>query len=119
MLRTFLRSKIHRATVTDSDLNYVGSLGIAPELMAAAGIRVNEFVYVVNIDTGARFETYAIEAGPGEIVCNGAAARLVQRGDIVVIFAYGQFTEQELAEHEPRIVHVDEHNHIRETVLTH
>ena len=79
MLRTFMRSKIHRATVTNSDLNYVGSLTLSPELLDAAGIGVHELVHIVNINNGARFETYTIlgEPGANEVVVNGAAARLV------------------------------------------
>jgi aspartate 1-decarboxylase len=112
VLRTFMRSKIHRATVTDSDLNYVGSLTLSPELLKAADIGVNELVQVVNINNGARFETYAIEGaqGAGDVIVNGAAARLVQRGDKIIIITYAQLTDSELTGYQPRIVHVDDQN---------
>jgi aspartate 1-decarboxylase len=120
MLRTFMRSKIHRATITDSDLNYVGSLTLSPELLQAADIGVNELVQVVDIDNGARFETYTILGRPGanEVIVNGAAARLVHRGDKIIVITYGQLTEQELASHQPRVVHVDDQNRVLETVLS-
>ena len=118
MLRTFMRSKIHRATVTDSDLDYVGSLTLSPELLEAADIGVNELVQVVNINNGARFETYTILGHPGanEVVVNGAAARLVQRGDKVIIITYGQLDESDLEHHQPCVVHVDDENRVRERV---
>jgi aspartate 1-decarboxylase len=114
MLRTLLSGKIHRATVTDSDLNYIGSIGIDLDLMDAAGIRVDEQVAVVDINNGARFETYTVAAprGSGDIVINGAAARLVHRGDLVIIFCYAAYEPHELAAHTPRIVHVDDRNRI-------
>ena len=114
MLRTFMRSKIHRATVTGSDLNYVGSLTLSPELLDAADISVHELVHVVNINNGARFETYTIPGTPGtsEVIMNGAAARLVQPGDKVIIIAYAQLTESEIPGHEPRVVHLDDKNRI-------
>jgi len=114
MLRTFMRSKIHRATVTDSDLNYTGSLTLSPELLDAADIGVHELVHVVNINNGARFETYTILGTPGasEVIVNGAAARLVQRGDKVIIIAYAQLTEDEIPGHKPRVVHLDDKNRI-------
>ena len=104
MLRTFMRSKIHRATVTGSDLNYAGSLTLTPELLKAADIAVHELVQVVNIYNGARFETYTIAgtAGTGEVIANGAAARLVQRGDKIIIITYAQLTDSELAGHQPQ-----------------
>jgi aspartate 1-decarboxylase len=109
-----MRSKIHRATVTGSDLNYVGSLTLSPELLKAADIGVHELVQVVNINNGARFETYTIEGtqGAGEVVVNGAAARLVERGDKIIIITYAQLTEAELADYESCVVHVDDHNRI-------
>jgi aspartate 1-decarboxylase len=112
MQRTFMNSKIHRATVTDADLAYVGSLTLSPELMNEAGIAVGELVQVVNINNGSRFETYTILGRPGayEVVVNGAAARLVQRGDKVIIITYAQLTEEERVRHEPTIVFVDDHN---------
>jgi aspartate 1-decarboxylase len=121
MLRTFMRSKIHRATVSDSDLNYVGSLTLSPELLDAADIGVNELVQIVNVNNGARFETYTIVGTPGanEVVVNGAAARLVHRGDKVIIISYGQFADDEVDDHKPRVVHVDDGNRILETILGH
>ncbi|MFC8453792.1 aspartate 1-decarboxylase [Kitasatospora sp. NPDC057223] len=112
MLRTFMNSKIHRATVTDSNLSYVGSITLSPELLKAAGIGVHELVHVVNVNNGARFETYTIlgESGANQVVVNGAAARLVQRGDKVIIISYTQLTETELADHQPQVVFVDENN---------
>jgi aspartate 1-decarboxylase len=114
MLRTFMRSKIHRATVTDSDLNYVGSLTLSPELLKAADIGVHELVQVVNINNGARFETYTIAGTPGagDVIANGAAARLVQRGDKIIIITYAQLTDSELTGYQPQIVHVDDENRI-------
>ncbi|MET7619232.1 aspartate 1-decarboxylase [Streptomyces sp. NPDC005408] len=119
MLRTFMHSKIHRATVTDSNLNYVGSITISPELLDAAEIGVHELVHVVNINNGARFETYTIlgAAGANEVVVNGAAARLVQTGDKVIIISYAQVDAAEIADHKSRVVHVDEENEIAEVAL--
>jgi aspartate 1-decarboxylase len=110
MHRRMLKSKIHRATVTDANLHYVGSVSIDPALLEAADIREFEQVHVVDIDNGARFETYAMPGGAGEICLNGAAARLVQPGDLVIIFTYGDYTEDELAGFAPRVVHVDAKN---------
>ena len=110
MQRTMLKSKIHRATVTDCDLHYVGAITIDPELLQAADIREFEQVAVVDVDNGARFETYVIPGGPGDVILNGAAARLVHPGDKVIVITYAQYDEEELANHEPRVVHVDEHN---------
>jgi aspartate 1-decarboxylase len=114
MLRTFMRSKIHRATVTDSDLNYAGSLTLSPELLKAADIGVHELVLVVNINNGTRFETYTIAGTPGagDVIVNGAAARLVQRGDKIIIITYAQLTDSELAGYQPQIVHVDDQNQV-------
>jgi aspartate 1-decarboxylase len=116
--RTFMRAKIHRATVTDSDLNYVGSLTLSPELLRAADIGAYELVQIVNINNGARFETYTIvgTSGAGEVVVNGAAARLVQPGDKIIIIAYAQVDAHEVAAHRPRVVHVDAENRITELV---
>lgn len=110
--RTMLKSKIHRATVTDADLNYVGSITVDTELLDAADIRPYEKVSVLNINTGARFETYAIEGprGGGDICLNGAAARLAQPGDLVIVLTYADFDEDELDGHEPIVVHVDSEN---------
>ena len=108
MQRVMLKSKIHRATVTDCDLHYVGSITIDPNLLEAADIVEHEQVHVVDVDNGARLETYAIagERGSGEMKVNGAAARLVQRGDTVIVIAYGHVAEAELEGHRPRVVHV-------------
>jgi aspartate 1-decarboxylase len=114
MLRTLMKSKIHRATVTEADLDYVGSLTVDAELMKAVDLMPHEKVHVVDINNGARFETYCIEGEPGSgILCvNGAAARLVQRGDIVIVIAYGQYDENEARSHRPRVVFVDSGNRI-------
>src|SRR3954465_13403577 len=108
MTRTMLKSKIHRATITDSDLHYVGSITIDPDLLEAADILEHEQVHVVDVDNGARFETYTIagERGSGEIKVNGAAARLVHRGDTVIVISYAQYDEVDLERYEPRVVHV-------------
>jgi aspartate 1-decarboxylase len=108
MQRVMLKSKIHRATVTDSDLHYVGSITIDPDLLEAADILEHEQVHVVDVDNGARFETYTIagERGSGEMKVNGAAARLVHRGDTIIVISYGQYDEAELRRHAPRVVHV-------------
>jgi pantoate--beta-alanine ligase/L-aspartate-alpha-decarboxylase len=110
--RTMMKSKIHRATVTDADLNYVGSITVDTDLLEAADIRPYEQVVVLNITTGARFETYAIEgpAGGGDICLNGAAARLAQPGDLVIVLTYSTYDESELDGFEPIVVHVDSSN---------
>ena len=112
MTRNMMKSKIHRATVTDADLNYVGSITIDRELMEAADLLEYEHVHVVNINNGARFETYVIEGEPGSrtICLNGAAARLAQPGDKVIVISYATYDEAELADHMPKIVLVDETN---------
>ncbi|MEV3925158.1 aspartate 1-decarboxylase [Actinomadura coerulea] len=112
MQRTLMNGKIHRATVTQADLHYVGSLTIDADLMAAAGIVEGEQVHLVDIDNGARLVTYAItgEAGSGVIGVNGAAARLVQPGDLVIIITYAGVEDP--SRHEPRVVHVDAANRI-------
>ncbi len=114
MLRTLMSSKIHRATVTRADLHYVGSITIDAQLMHEAGLVEGEQVHVVDIDNGARLVTYVIpgEPGSGEIGMNGAAARLVQTGDLVIIIAYAQLSNEELASHRPRVVHVDARNRV-------
>ena len=108
MQRTMLKSKIHRATVSDCDLHYVGSITIDRDLLEAADILEHEQVHVVDVDNGARFETYAIagESASGTVRVNGAAARLVHRGDTIIVFSYAQYDRDELREHEPRVVHV-------------
>ena len=111
MQRVMLKSKIHRATVTDCDLHYVGSITIDPDLLEAADILEHEQVHVVDIDNGARFETYTIagERGAGEVRVNGAAARLVHRGDTVIVISYGSYQEADLEAYTPRVVHVEAH----------
>jgi aspartate 1-decarboxylase len=110
MRRRMMNGKIHRARVTDADLNYVGSISIDPVLLKSADILPNEQVAVYNIMTGARFETYAIEGTEGQICLNGAAARLAQVGDLVIIVAFVDLEGAELAGHEPSVVVVDEDN---------
>jgi len=114
MRRTMLKSKIHRATVTGSDLHYVGSITVDGDLLEAADVLEHEMVHVLDIDNGARFETYTIagERGSGELTINGAAARLVHTGDRVIVVSYAEYDEQELRDYEPRVVHVDEANRI-------
>ena len=109
MQRTMLKSKIHRATITDSDLHYVGSITIDPDLLEAADMLVHEQVHVVDVDNGARFETYTIlgERGSGEIKVNGAAARLVHTGDTIIVISYAAYDEADLESYEPRVVHVE------------
>ena len=113
-MRTMLRGKIHRARVTEVNLNYEGSITIDRLLMEAADILPYEMVHVLDIDNGARFQTYAIEGEPGsgEICINGAAARLVSKGDIVIILAYMAVADEEARAIQPRLVYVDEHNAI-------
>ena len=115
MKRTLLKSKIHRATVTDASLHYEGSITIDPVLMQAANICEWEQVDVYDINNGNRLTTYAISGipGSGTICLNGAAARLVHIGDLVIICSYAEFTEEERQTHVPKIVLVDEQNHIR------
>lgn len=110
--RTMLKSKIHRATVTDANLNYVGSITVDTDLLGAADIRPYEHVHIVNINNGARFETYAIEGarGSGTMCLNGAAARLAQPGDLIIVLSYAQFVDAELDGYEPVVVHVDQGN---------
>jgi aspartate 1-decarboxylase len=110
MRRTMLNAKIHRATVTEANLNYVGSISVDPVLLEAAGIAVHEKVSVLDIDNGARFETYTIAGTEGQICLNGAAARLVQPGDLVIILTYAEFEADEIDGHVPAVVHVDAKN---------
>ena len=109
MQRTMLKSKIHRATVTDCDLHYVGSITIDADLLDAADILEHEQVHVVDVDNGARFETYTIagERGTGTVQVNGAAARLVHRGDTIIVISYGQYDRTDLRQYEPVVVHVE------------
>jgi aspartate 1-decarboxylase len=110
MRRRMMKSKIHRARVTDANLNYVGSITLDTELMALADIREHEQVHVLDIDNGARFETYAIPGGRGEVCLNGAAARLVQPGDKVIVITYADYEDAELDGFTPAVVHVDTDN---------
>ena len=114
MLIEALKGKIHRATVIQAELNYVGSITIDPVLMKAAGILEYEKVQIVDINNGQRFETYTIagEPGRGMICLNGAAARCVQKDDKIIIMCYAQMTPEELNENPPRVVFVDDENHI-------
>jgi aspartate 1-decarboxylase len=105
-----MKSKIHRATVTDADLHYVGSITLDTELLERADIREWEQVTVVDIDNGARFETYAIPGGPGDVCLNGAAARLVQPGDRIIVITYADYDDAELDDYAPTVVHVDTAN---------
>lgn len=117
MFRTMMKSKIHRATVTEANLNYVGSITIDEDLMELADIWANEKVQIVNNNNGARLETYVITGprGSGVICLNGAAARLVQPGDNVIIISYGMMTEEEARHYKPKIVLMDAGNKPVET----
>lgn len=112
MQRKMLKSKIHRATVTNCDLHYVGSITIDVDLLEQSDILENELVHVLDIDNGQRFETYTIAGarGSGMVQVNGAAARLVAKGDKVIVVSYAEYTEAELEDYEPVVVHVDEDN---------
>jgi aspartate 1-decarboxylase len=108
MLRVMLKSKIHRATITGSDLHYVGSITLDADLLEAADMLEHEQVHVLDIDNGARFETYTIagERGSGVVQINGAAARLVHEGDPIIVISYAHYDETELERYQPRVVHV-------------
>lgn len=112
MYRTMMKSKLHRATVTEANLNYVGSITIDEDLMGLADLWANEKVQIVNNNNGARFETYVIpgERGSGVICLNGAAARLVQPGDKVIIISYAMMDEEEARAYQPKVVILDENN---------
>ena len=112
MQRIMLRGKIHRATVTQCDLNYEGSCGIDQDLLDAADIRVNEKIEIYNVNNGERFSTYAISGkrGSGEISLNGAAARCAHLGDLLIICTYGPMTDAEIDNFEPKVVFVDDQN---------
>ncbi len=114
MLLEFLQSKIHRATITDSDLNYVGSITIDADILDAAKIREYQKVEILNINNGERFQTYAIKgARKSKIFCvNGAAARKVQKGDKVIIVSYGYYQEDEVKDYRPTIIQIDDDNNI-------
>lgn len=117
MLQQMLKAKLHRATVTDANLNYEGSLTIDRQLMEAVGLLPFEKVKVYNINNGERFDTYAIEgeAGSGTITLNGAAARKGEIGDLIIIVTYALYDQQELLTYQPRIVVLDQHNRIRKS----
>ena len=114
MKLTMLKGKIHRATVRQAELDYVGSITVGPELMEAAGILEYEKVVIVDINNGSRFETYTIagEPGSGMICLNGAAARCVSQGDKIIIMCYAEMTPKEAEEHKPKVVFVDDNNKI-------
>lgn len=116
MLVNMLKGKIHRATVKQAELHYVGSITVDPVLMEAAGILEYEYVQIVDVENGNRFETYTIAGEPdsGMICLNGAAARQVAVGDHIIIMAYAQMTPEEAKEHKPYVVFVDDENQIRE-----
>ncbi|MGM9966981.1 MULTISPECIES: aspartate 1-decarboxylase [unclassified Rummeliibacillus] len=118
MLKMMMTSKIHRATVTQADLNYVGSITIDADLLDTVGILPNEKVQIVNNNNGARFETYTIagERGSGVICLNGAAARLVQPGDIVIIIGYSYLTLEEAQKNEPKVAILDENNKVKQLI---
>lgn len=120
MFRKMMNGKIHRATVTEADLNYVGSITIDKDLIEAANILPNESVHVVNNNNGERFETYVIEGerGSGEICVNGAAARKVQVGDVIIIISYVTIEDKEASNHKPNVVIVDADNKILENDYT-
>ena len=112
MFRTLMKSKLHRATVTGANLNYVGSITIDPDLMDMADLLPNERVQIVNNNNGARLETYVIEGerGSGDMCLNGAAARLVQPGDTIIVISYGMYDAAEVADHTPKVVILDDFN---------
>jgi aspartate 1-decarboxylase len=112
--RSMLKSKVHRGTVTDSDLHYVGSITMDGDLLEAADILEHELVHVLDIDNGNRFETYTIAGrrGSGDLIINGAAARLVHTGDTVIVVSYAEYEEEEIGSYEPKVVHVNGRNRI-------
>lgn len=114
MTVTMLKCKIHRATVTGADLSYEGSISIDPKLIKATGLFLNERVDIYNCNNGARFSTYVIEGKAGEICLNGAAARHVHRGDLVIIAAYCGMPATQASDHKPTVVFVDEKNQVKE-----
>ncbi|MGE8204304.1 aspartate 1-decarboxylase [Heyndrickxia sp. NPDC080065] len=118
MFRTMMNGKIHRATVTEANLNYVGSITIDEDILDAVGMTANEKVQIVNNNNGARFETYIIpgQRGSGVICLNGAAARLVHVGDIVIIISYALIQEDKVESHQPKIALLDANNHITEMI---
>ena len=114
MFRIMMKSKIHRATVTEANVDYMGSITLDPDLMKAADILPHEKVHVVDVTNGARLETYAIEGEPdsGDVCLNGAAARLVREGDTVIIMSYAQMSDEQARAHTPTVVFVDARNRI-------
>ncbi|PWW30330.1 L-aspartate 1-decarboxylase [Cytobacillus oceanisediminis] len=118
MFRTMMNGKIHRATVTEANLNYVGSITIDTDIIEAVGMAPNEKVQIVNNNNGARFETYIIpgERGSGVICVNGAAARLVQEGDIVIIISYALVPDDKVPYHEPKVAIMDRNNRIADMI---
>ena len=118
MIIELLKSKIHRATVTEADLDYIGSLTLDENLMNAANLNEYEKIQVLNITNGNRLETYIIKGdrGSGEVCINGAAAHLVKKGDLVIIASYCKLKESEVANHEPKIIHVNEKNEINDSI---
>ena len=112
MNRTLLKSKIHRATVTDANLNYKGSISLGPEFLEAADLLEFEQVDIYNCNNGERFHTYVILGRPGEVCLNGAAARKVQPGDVVIIASYASYDEAEAKSHKPLLIYVNENNAI-------
>lgn len=119
MLVKLLKGKIHRARITEANLNYVGSITIDQDIMDAAGILPNEVVLVADINNGSRFETYVMPGrrGSGIICANGAAARLVSVGDIILVLSFGYFTEEEARLHKPKIAIIDEENNTVKEIL--
>lgn len=118
MFRTMMKSKIHRARVTEANLNYVGSVTIDADILERVDIVANEKVQIVNNNNGARFETYVIpgERGSGVICLNGAAARLVQKDDVVIIIAYALVSEENLSKHKPKVAIMNEKNEIEQFI---
>lgn len=118
MFRTMMNAKIHRARVTEANLNYVGSITIDEEILDAVGMAENEKVQIVNNNNGARFETYIIpgERGSGVVCLNGAAARLVHEGDVVIIISYALVSEEKIHLHKPKVAIMDENNRIVELI---
>lgn len=114
---TLLKSKLHRATVTDANLEYEGSISIDPELYKEAGMYLNEKVEIFNLNNGERFATYIINGSKGEICLNGAAARLVHKGDKVIIIAYGEVEESEAENWKPKVLLLDDDNNVKGTAL--
>ncbi|WP_280768025.1 aspartate 1-decarboxylase [Salipaludibacillus daqingensis] len=118
MYRTMMNAKIHRARVTDADLNYIGSITIDENIIDTVGISSNEKVQVVNNNNGARFETYVLKGkrGSGIICLNGAAARLVQKDDVIIIISYALILDDDVKDHKPTIAIMDAHNHITQVI---